>query len=454
MKNGYFCFSDGLTVTANRLIINDGIRTMTDAFLLSSCKINTVETDGFFVKTENMSVPEIGEGKEYRIVVSESGFAVFAENYQSLARAVLVLLAKCEIISYENEKYIFGIKTTDISDSYTVKKRMIHFCVFPETPLSVLRREIRLAAIAQYTHICIEFWGMLRYDFCDGLSWGNAFSKEQIKPIIDEMRQLGVEPIPMFNMLGHASGSRACYGKHVMLDRNPKYQYLFTPDGWAWNINSEKTRLFLRNVRAELYELFGNGEYFHVGCDENYQNYPEFFDNVPQYLSDLCREVLSEGRKPILWGDSFLNNDFCKTGSGYCCLAKSSEAAKAFLNAIPKEAVIADWQYDMDDKTAASSEYLMKNGYSVLGCPWFTRKQVLTFLATEGLYGMMITTWHTLPDNLDTVLTFAHDMGAYTPYWYGQSVNWTETAALWRKTGTGLSLSYDDYGWHSKQVTI
>ena len=30
-----------------------------------------------------------------------------------------------------------------------------------------------------------------------------------------------MEVIPMINHLGHASASRACYGRHVVLDQNP-----------------------------------------------------------------------------------------------------------------------------------------------------------------------------------------------------------------------------------------
>ena len=86
------------------------------------------------------------------------------------------------------------------------------------THLFSLKRLIRIAEVSQYTHVVIEFWGMLKYDCLKELSWENAYTKEQILPIINEARELGLEPVPMFNMLGHASACRICGGKHVVLN--------------------------------------------------------------------------------------------------------------------------------------------------------------------------------------------------------------------------------------------
>jgi hypothetical protein len=142
---------------------------------------------------------------------------------------------------------------------YIIKNRMIHICVFPENDLYFIKKLIRLSALCQYTHIVIEFWGMLKYDCLDELSWSHAFTKDEARELITECRDLGIEPVPMFNQLGHATASRLCYGKHVVLDRNPSLQHLFTPDGWAWDIESEEVWLLLKKVRAELYEVFGEG---------------------------------------------------------------------------------------------------------------------------------------------------------------------------------------------------
>ena len=133
---------------------------------------------------------------------------------------------------------------------------MVHLCIFPETTLLDLKKYIRLFAMLQYTHVVLEFWGSLKFDTLSALAWENAYTKNEIKEVIKEAKFLGIEPIPMFNQLGHATASRFCYGKHVVLDQNPKLQYLFTPDGWTWDINSETVFELFRQIRKELYELF------------------------------------------------------------------------------------------------------------------------------------------------------------------------------------------------------
>lgn len=176
---------------------------------------------------------------------------------------------------------------------------MIHICVFPENDLYFIKKLIRLAVLCQYTHIVIEFWGMLRYDRLKELAWPHAFTKAEAGELIRECRELGMEPVPMFNHLGHATGSRLCYGKHVVLDQNAKLEHLFTPDGWAWNIGSSEVAELLRGIRIELYELFGPGEYCHIGCDEAY-----YISRCPQMRQVLrCIYFLLVGVQRTSGGD-------------------------------------------------------------------------------------------------------------------------------------------------------
>jgi hypothetical protein len=85
-------------------------------------------------------------------------------------------------------------------------------------------------------------------------------------------------------------------------------QHLFTPDGWAWDIESDAVNSLLKQVRQELYELFGEGEYMHIGCDEaNYiTRNAELRHKLPAYLAKLTNEVEAEGRRPMLWMDMLL----------------------------------------------------------------------------------------------------------------------------------------------------
>ena len=42
-------------------------------------------------------------------------------------------------------------------------------------------------------------WGMLNFDCMKELSWPHGFTKEQIRPLLAEAHDLGMEIIPMFN---------------------------------------------------------------------------------------------------------------------------------------------------------------------------------------------------------------------------------------------------------------
>lgn len=60
----------------------------------------------------------------------------------------------------------------------------------------------------KYTHVVLEFWGMLQYDALPEMAWPEkSFSKDQIKPLIQAAHSYGMEVIPMLNHLGHATQS-------------------------------------------------------------------------------------------------------------------------------------------------------------------------------------------------------------------------------------------------------
>jgi len=180
--------------------------------------------------------------------------------------------------------------------------------VLPETKLDFLKKCVRSAAIVKYSHIILEFWGMLKFDSLKELSWPFAYSKEEIKEIVAEANALGVEIIPMFNHLGHASLSRSINGKHVVLDQNPSLEYMYESYGWVWNYKREDVKKLLKNVREELIELCGEGEYFHIGFDEAdcIEDDEGKATEVAEYLNDIIRDLKSKGRRAIMWHDMML----------------------------------------------------------------------------------------------------------------------------------------------------
>ena len=71
----------------------------------------------------------------------------------------------------------------------------------------------------------------------------------------------------------------------------------------------------------------------------------------------------------------------------------------------------------------------------------------------SGLMGIMVTTWHTLAQQMPHVVTDALLCGAYQSPWSGPEISRvrTETAALLRKV-SGPAATYAQAGWTDSQI--
>ncbi len=390
--------------------------------------------------------PPVAPGSEYALSVTDTGAAVRGADYGGLVRGVMVLLMQMD---YKDG----GIRLapTTLDGRYRLRNRMVHLCVFPENDLTFIKRLIRLCGLCQYTHIVLEFWGMVAYDCLGCLAWPHAFTKDEVRDLVAEMRHLGMEPVPMVNSLGHATASRLCYGKHVVLDQDPTRQELFTPDGWAWNIENPAAVDLLTQMRQELYDLFGEGEYVHIGCDEAYyiSNCPALRRQLPTYLGALTAQVAAEGRRPMLWMDMLLEGN---ADPGYVATAGADEAAR-LRAALHPSAVMVDWQYRAKQAPAATLQSLAGQG-DVMGAPWLTEANYTAHIDTieqEGLFGLMLTTWHTLKGEMYGVPGCAQTCGARLFGWSDYADRHTVTATLLRRVGFE-GLSYRDAGWGKEQI--
>ena len=438
-----------VTAVCSGKMMNDAVRRLWQRFTLDTAQLTMQACDAAVFRIGETALPELAAGDEYAIRIDTQGAAVVGRDHGGLMRGFAVLLMQLEFDGLQPL-----LKPAELHGVYRIARRMIHICVFPENDLYFIKKLVRLAAVCQYTHIVIEFWGMFRYDCLKELSWPQAFSKAEAAEIIRECRELGIEPIPMFNMLGHATASRLCYGKHVVLDQNPRLQPLFTPDGWAWNILSEDVHDLLRNVRAELCDLFGDGEYFHIGCDEAYYitRDDELREHLPAYLSRLSREVEAEGRKPLLWMDMLLEQ-----GQYPKCTASGKAAEMDVLRgALAPSAVFVDWQYNCTEIPIPTLMALKDCGHDVIGAPWLDRPNYaahIETIAAHNLSGIMLTTWHTLQEKMPGILGCAKGCGAVTFPWSASSGLREETATLLRRVSFEGN-SYADCGWSKAQIII
>ncbi len=447
--NNYYILSNNVSAIANRQMNNKAVKNLWNSFFLKEGEISFTPTENFTFCIGKTAIPTLEQDCEYSLCIDENGIAIQGKDYGGLIRGFMSFLLKIEY-----DENCIRVKHWSEQSNYIIKNRMIHICVFPENDLYFIKKLVRLSALCQYTHIVIEFWGMLKYDCLKELAWENAFTKEQAKELITECRELGIEPIPMFNQLGHATASRVCYGKHVVLDQNPRLQNLFTPDGWAWNIESEKVKQLLKQVRRELYELFGDGEYIHIGCDEAYyitQN-DKLRKKLPDFLKEITTEAEKEGRRPMLWMDMLLEEGKFEG----CYTVGKADEAKIIRDATAESTVFVDWQYNCRITPIPSLLSLKNSGHDTLGAPWFDSKNISCHIDTvtqNQLFGIMLTTWHTLKDQMPSILDCATKCGAVTFPWAGFSGMNERTATMLRRVSFEGN-SYEDSGWSKKQIGV
>ena len=331
---------------------------------------------------------------EYIINATDDGVYIEGKDYSATMRGFLSFLEK---IKYSASEDYFYIENCCITDNPLIDFRCVHLCVFPETKIDFLKKCVRSCAVAKYSHIILEFWGMLKFDCMKELAWPFAYSKKEIKNIVSEANALGVEIIPMFNHLGHASACREKNGKHVVLDQNPRYEYMFESYGWIWNFKRDDVYELLSKVRDELIEVCGKGSYFHIGCDEAYSIGDDKSKalEMAEYLNSVSADLRAKGRRTIMWHDMLLSK---QEFEGYVANS-SKEISDVLMKNIDKSIIIADWQYSCHNETWKTSKKFKENNFDVVCCPWDKNQNITEAIDTvtsDKLYGIIHTTWHTL----------------------------------------------------------
>ncbi len=362
-----------------------------------TCGMNWVtvyHTDDHYITMGDPAKESVGN-HAYILKVSDEGVWINGRDFSATMQGFMRFL---ELIQYEEKEGCFFVENCMISESPRLSFRGVHICLLPETKLDFLKKCLRACAIARFSHVIIEFWGTLKYDCMKELSWSCGHSKAKIKAILDEVRALGVEIVPMFNHLGHASGCRGISGKHVVLDQNLKYAYLFQNNGSVWDFSRDDVYALLAQVRDELMELCGEGEFFHIGCDEAFSlgKAPEKAPGLAAYINRLAEDLAKKGRRTIIWHDMLISKEEFegyKANSG-------PEVSNILLQTLSRDIVIADWQYYCHDEPWKTSRRFKELGFRVLCCSWDQSIQnVDEAIHTAEVYqldGMIHTTWHTL----------------------------------------------------------
>lgn len=430
--------------------------------------VNEVSThieNGFSLEVTGLPPrPHLEEKSTYAMIVNALGVSASAVDEVSLRQAWLSLLQMLASKPGTREIEGFQLPYFEIQDYPLMKFRSAHLCVFPETTLSALEKSIHLLGMNKFSHVVIEFWGMLQLETLSELAWPQAYTKNEIEPLLQRARDLGMQPIPMFNHWGHATASREKNGRHVVLDQNPLLAPLFEPDGWTWCLTNPQSLKILAGVRRELTELFGDIDYFHVGCDEAYshatcdscrQEDPVVL--LAEYLNVVNDDLKSYGLRPLIWGDALLDHSKFE---GYLANSQANQKTHETLALLSKDFIIVDWQYGVKDKKqSATVRHFQGQGFEVVTAPWYDDRNILAsgeIALEEKIFGMMLTTWHTLPVTMrilpvaGTLMWGGPDAAKDHPAY--RECAMTSQATFIRRIRKG-PVVYSEAGWRSFEVT-
>jgi hypothetical protein len=193
-----------------------------------------------------------------------------------------------------------------------------------------LKKELKTLADLGYDTIIWEVENNIKWDTCPECVSPDAFTKAEFKEILAYSRELGLEPIPLLQTIGHC--------EYVL--KHERYKPLAEVAGRIDQYCPRNPDVvpFLRKWIDEYLEVFGQVKYFHLGADEAYtlgecplcRAYAAAHSLSELYIDHMnavSLPLVEKGIRPVIWGDMLLDHP---------------EA----LDRLSRKVVIFDWLYD------------------------------------------------------------------------------------------------------------
>ena len=356
----------------------------------------------------------------YKLKISEDALAITAAGLAGVQNALKTLRQLAEVERGTERLSGYFLVQCEIADEPAMEFRGIHLCIFPETPLWDIEKQVRLAAYHKFNYAVIETWGVFPFDSHPEFCWTDRkIDKTELKRLVRLGKELGITLIPQFNLLGHAAASRSITGKHAILDFNPALQPLFEPEGWTWCISNPEVRRILSDLVTELYDFYDSPPFFHIGCDEA-DNIGTCRECRNHLLKDLVRDHIvyfhdlfkKRGARIIMWHDMLLEKNDPRW-KGYIVCGLPQHKLNTLFRELPRDIVIADWQYgykgkeDDPEPKWPTAKFFKKENFSVLVCPWLNEQGIVSLgkmAAKEKLAGMLETTWNKAHDRVHVTI--------------------------------------------------
>lgn len=420
-----------------------------------------------FTVKKDEAASELGRDA-YEVTITPEMVGITARGMDGLMNAFKTLRQLAEVQPGTMTVQGYCLVPCKITDRPAVEFRGIHLCIFPETPLWEIERNIRIAAYHKYNYAVVEPWGVFPFKSHPQFCWQDRkINRAEFKRIIQLGKELGITLVPQFNILGHAAAAREGTGKHAVLNASREFQPLFEPQGWVWCLTNPETRRVLTDLVIELDDFFDSPPYFHIGCDEawgiatckNCRKQPVeklMFDHI-SYFNDLLKK---RGARPIMWHDMLIAKSDPRW-KGFIAFGDKNMAE--LYQKLPKDIVIADWQYSYNakqdkgpDPAWPTMKFFKDANFSVLGCPWVNAQGVRSigkFASKEKLLGVLETTWHINHGGRHQLEFAVGAQAAWNPTVRCVGVALRSHTRHLREIGWDMGISdYEKTGWNLMQV--
>ncbi len=182
------------------------------------------------------------------------------------------------------------------------------------TDLATWDETVKALAERQYNLVLVDVGDAIKYESHPEVSAPDAWSKDFLKKKLDEMRALGLEPVPKLNF---SAGHDTWLKQYRRMVSTPAYYQVCA------------------DLIREVCEAFGGPSLFHLGFDEEDAAHQMTHENIVvrngelwwHDLFYLCRECEKYGARPWIWSDYMWYHE------------------KIFLEKMPKSVLQSNWVY-------------------------------------------------------------------------------------------------------------
>ncbi len=404
--------------------------------------------------------------EEYGLSVQENGITIKSKAFCGVDYALKTLRQLSEPVRGTMTITYEMLPCCVIEDKPALDFRAVHLCIFPETEMTDIIKNLRLAAYHKFNYAIIESWGVFPHQSHPEFAWKTEQkTMEEFQALKDAAKECNIKLIPQFNIFGHATMARVCTAKHAILDENPELASLFEPAGWSFCLSNPETRQVITDLVTELYEFYDHPAYFHLGCDEAYDfqtctacasaDGARLIADHITYFRDFFAE---KGARVFIWHDMLFKQGDPRWKN---CIVCGDERTENLADLLPKDIIIADWQYNdppgyAKDYEWATSLYLQEKGFSVAVCPWMSPLGLLplcVMAAKRKMFGMIETTWHTVNGGAHDVMFLNSAVCA----WLGAEPEFmplpVSQARHIRQISQDMKLTrYEEFGHSAKQI--